>query len=100
MLTDGRRLPFWEPPTPALAGGRIPGKQVILIFGGAPGLFVSSGGLPLLADSQSILQGVRHFESFNRLLNSVFLIGCLNRSEMFSPSADYIDAPAHRQRCP
>ena len=80
-LTDGRRLPFWEPPTPALAGGRI------------PGLFVSSG-LPLLADSQSILQGGRHFESFNRLLNSVLLIGCLNNSEMFSPSADYIDAPA------
>ena len=62
--------------------------------GCAPGLFVSSGDLPLLADSQSILQGGRHFESFNRLLNSVFLIGCLNRSEMFSPSADYIDAPA------
>jgi hypothetical protein len=80
-LTDGRRLPFWEPPTPALAGGRI------------PGLFVSSG-LPLLADSQSILQGGRHFESFNRLLNSVLLIGCLNNSEMFSPSAYYIDAPA------
>ena len=58
-----------------------------------PGLFVSSG-LPLLADSQSILQGGRHFELFNRLLNSVLLIGCLNNSEMFSPSADYIDAPA------
>ena len=63
----------------------------------APGLFVSSG-LPLLADSQSILQGVRHFESFNRLLNSVFLIGCLNRSEMFSSSADYIDTPSGHRR--
>ena len=42
----------------------------------APGLFVSSGDLPLLADGQSVLQGGRHLEAFNRLLNSVFFIGC------------------------
>jgi hypothetical protein len=69
------------------------------------GLFVSSGELPLLADSQSVSQGGRHIELFNRLLNSVFFIGSLNRAEMFGAAADDIDTPvshshinAHKKR--